>query len=308
MLSKFAVVSSILLSFPALIAGQDATGGDDKIGYSGELDSRDAGLGGTVNVVDSTTLEIPDFVIEDASAPALYWWGATDENLADGFRISEKEVTEEADGELLEIPLDSGMTTADFSVVGLWCEEFNVNFGQTTLEATDGSSSSGSGSSSASANDDESDEESDSSSQPSSGSRDSSKNIFEPVIEDQYNSARAYFLSVVGLLFLESAFHLPLFLLILFKRGKTWEKPMTTMRVDVTDSTLMQIGLMSSPQAAILFFMFTCTSFPLFRRSFHLLPRTTFLIIFVSRFSSVSTSFSLGIKTNSHRISTAMVG
>ena len=225
-----------------MIAGQDAAGGDSKIGSSGELSSLDAGLGGTVNVVDSTTLEIPDFVIEDASAPALYWWGATDDDLADGFRISEQEVTEEADGELLEIPLDSGKTTADFSVVGLWCEEFNVNFGQTTLKATDGSSSSGSGSSSGgasssnSADGDSSSAESDSSSQPSSGSKDSSKNIFEPVIEDQYNSARAYFLSVVGLLFLESAFHLPLFLLILFKKGKISRRLQYLKWVDVADN------------------------------------------------------------------------
>ena len=222
MLSKVLIVSSLLLSCPSLIAGQDAAGGDDKVGFSGELSSLDGGLGGTVNVVDETTLEIPDFVIEDASAPALYWWGSTDDDLADGFRISEQEVTEEADGELLEIQLDSGMTTADFSVVGLWCEEFNTNFGQTTLEATDGSSSSSGGSSSAGADDDEDEDdstESDSSSQPSSGSKDSSKNIFEPIIEDQYNSARAYFLSIVGLLFLESAFHLPQYLLILFKRG-----------------------------------------------------------------------------------------
>ena len=113
MLSKVALLSAVLLSCPALIAGQDADA-DDKIGFSGELSSLDAGLGGTVNVVDANTLEIPDFVIEDASAPALYWWGAVDENLEDGFRISEQEVTEESDGELLEIPLDSGFTTADF--------------------------------------------------------------------------------------------------------------------------------------------------------------------------------------------------
>ena len=222
MLAKFAYLSTLLISFPVLITGQDA-GGEDKTGFSGELSSLDAGLQGTVNVVDSTTLEIPDFVIEDASAPALYWWGSTGDELGDGFRISEQEVVDEADGELLEIPLDSGFTTSDFSVVGLWCEEFNINFGQTALAATDGSgSSNGDSSSSGEAADsgEASATESDDESTSSSGSRDSSKSIFEPIIEDQYNSARAYFLSVVGLLFLESAFHLPLFLLILAKRGK----------------------------------------------------------------------------------------
>lgn len=227
MLSKSVIVFSLLLSCPSLIAGQDDAGGDDKIGFSGELSSLDAGLGGTVNVVDENTLEIPDFVIEDASAPALYWWGATDDELADGFRISDEEVTEEAGGELLEIKLNSDVTTADFSVVGLWCEEFSTNFGQTTLEATDGSSSSSSGSSSAGADDDDSGE-SGGSNQSSSGSKDSSKSIFEPIIEDQYNSARAYFLSIVGLLFLESAFHLPQFLLTLFRRGQL---PAKTLRI-----------------------------------------------------------------------------
>ncbi|EPE34249.1 Ferredoxin reductase-like, C-terminal NADP-linked [Glarea lozoyensis ATCC 20868] len=42
----------------------------------------------------------------------------------------------------------------------------------------------------------------------------------EPILEDQYTAARAYFLCVVGLLFIESAIHWPLYFLELRNRGK----------------------------------------------------------------------------------------
>lgn len=42
----------------------------------------------------------------------------------------------------------------------------------------------------------------------------------QPIIQDQYTAARAYFLCVIGLLFLESIVHLPPYLLTLRKRGK----------------------------------------------------------------------------------------
>lgn len=39
----------------------------------------------------------------------------------------------------MTIELDAGKTITDVSVVGLWCEKFGIDFGQTTL-AADGSS------------------------------------------------------------------------------------------------------------------------------------------------------------------------
>lgn len=114
-----------------LVSAQDAS--VQKIGWTGKLSSLDGGLGGTVKVVDSTTLMISDYMLEDASAPALYWWGTTDGTLKDGFRISNEQVTEKASSDSLTIKLDAGKTTADFTTVGLWCERLNANFGQATL-------------------------------------------------------------------------------------------------------------------------------------------------------------------------------
>lgn len=110
-------------------------------GSSGKLSSLDGGLEGTVTVVDDTTVMIENYQLEDASAPALYWWGATDDDLSGGFRISNEQVSEESSSDSITIDLDADYTAADFSVVGLWCERLNANFGQATLS---GEGSSGS--------------------------------------------------------------------------------------------------------------------------------------------------------------------
>jgi hypothetical protein len=129
-LTTFALVA-FSFSLPTLAA-------DPKIGYSGTLSSLDGGLGGTVTVVDATTLKISGYKLEDASAPALYWWGATDDNLSGGFRISNAQVTSRAASDSLTIKLDAGKTTADFVTVGLWCEKFSADFGQARLTANGG--------------------------------------------------------------------------------------------------------------------------------------------------------------------------
>ncbi|KAF4912445.1 hypothetical protein CGCVW01_v011096 [Colletotrichum viniferum] len=112
-----------------------------KIGWSGKLSSLDGGLGGTVTVVDASTLMIIDYTLKDASAPALYWWGATDDVIKNGFRISNKQVTKAASTNTLTIKLDAGKTPADFSTVGLWCERLSADFGQATLKPSSGSAS-----------------------------------------------------------------------------------------------------------------------------------------------------------------------
>lgn len=114
-----------------------------KKGWAGKLSSLDGGLGGTVVVTDANTLVVQGYELEDASAPALYWWGSTSPNLADGFRISNKQVEQAATSDTYTIALDAGKTAADFMTVGLWCEKFSVNFGQATLAPSDGQSQTG---------------------------------------------------------------------------------------------------------------------------------------------------------------------
>lgn len=130
-----AITGLTLLCCSALAADQ---------GFAGTLSSLDSGLGGTVEVVDDKTLMISDYTLEDASAPALYWWGSTTDDLPSGFRISNEQITEAAPSDSLTIKLDAGKTAKDFSVVGLWCEKLSANFGQATLTADGASSSSAS--------------------------------------------------------------------------------------------------------------------------------------------------------------------
>ncbi|KAJ5017262.1 hypothetical protein K4K57_009168 [Colletotrichum sp. SAR 10_99] len=154
----FSQSTSVLLTglavFTALVSGQGNDTMTQKIGWSGKLSSLDGGLGGTLTVIDASTLMISDYTLKDASAPALYWWGATDDVIKHGFRISNEQVTKAASTNTLTIKLDAGKTPADFSTVGLWCERLSADFGQATLKASSGSGSSssgGSGSSSTSA-------------------------------------------------------------------------------------------------------------------------------------------------------------
>ena len=131
-------LSSIIL-VAGLFSGTLAEG-TDKTGYTGTLSSLSGGLQGTVTVVDPTTIKISNYELQDASAPALYFWGTTDGILKDGFRISNTHVTSAQPKPTdITIKLDTGKTTADFTTVGLWCEKFGIDFGQATLKPGSGS-------------------------------------------------------------------------------------------------------------------------------------------------------------------------
>ncbi|KAF9870915.1 domon domain-containing protein [Colletotrichum karsti] len=141
----FSQSTSILLAglalFSAVASGQSNDTMAQKVGWSGKLSSLDGGLGGTITVVDASTLMISDYTLKDASAPALYWWGTTGNTIKDGFRISNEQVTHAATSNSLTIKLDAGKTPADFATVGLWCERLSANFGQATLKPSSGSGS-----------------------------------------------------------------------------------------------------------------------------------------------------------------------
>lgn len=119
------------------------------VGATGKLMGKDGGLGGTVKVLNDSALEISGYTLKDASAPALYWWGSTNDKLSSGFRINNERVDKAATANSIVIPLDAGKKAADFSVVGLWCEKLSANFGQAALSKdgseTGSSTSSGSG-------------------------------------------------------------------------------------------------------------------------------------------------------------------
>jgi len=145
MLAK-AVLATIVLALSTLVSAEDKTG------YGGVIETKDGGLEGSFEVVDSTTLKLTGFTLVDGSAPKLYWWGSESDDLGSGFRISEEQIQGEHDNEDKTIKLDSGKTTDDFGYVGLWCEQFNANFGQAKLEKDGASAASSSSSSDSSSN------------------------------------------------------------------------------------------------------------------------------------------------------------
>jgi hypothetical protein len=167
----------------------------DKTGYGGEINGgQQSGLAGVITVKNTNTLLIKDYVLADASAPALHWWGTNTNQLSDGFRIANKQVTDISDGGDLVVVLDAGKTPSDFTTVGLWCERFHVDFGHAKL--VQGGAALGAGDS-----------------QFAASSR-------KPVIKDHYIAGRVYFLCVLCLLFFESMIHLPIFLVTCFAKGK----------------------------------------------------------------------------------------
>lgn len=136
-------------SLPTLALASLAAAADS--GWTGTIKTMDGGLGGTVMVVNDTTLMISGYTLKDASAPALHWWGSTTSDLPKGFRINNERVSQAATSDSLTIPLDAGHKASDFDYVGLWCESLNKNFGQAQLSKAAATSSGSAASASPSA-------------------------------------------------------------------------------------------------------------------------------------------------------------
>lgn len=114
-----------------------------KEGWTGTIKSLDGGLEGTFTVANDSALTLSGYQLKDASAPALYWWGSTSDDLSAGFRINNQRVDSASSADSIVIPLDAGHGPADFNYAGLWCERFKTNFGQAKL--TEPGSSTGDG-------------------------------------------------------------------------------------------------------------------------------------------------------------------
>ncbi len=101
-------------------------------GWTGVLNIKtDAGLGGTVTVVNDTAVMITGYTPKSATAPALHWWGSTAEDISKGFRVNSMRVsTATPDPTTIMVLLDSGKTASDFTYFGLWCESLSANFGR----------------------------------------------------------------------------------------------------------------------------------------------------------------------------------
>lgn len=93
---------------------------------------------GPITIVDAQTFLVPDFHY-DGLGPAGYFWltrGSQGLN-ANGLRLKDENGSGNAlkkyNGETVVITLPEEMTIYDFDYFGVWCKEFQVNFGQTRI-------------------------------------------------------------------------------------------------------------------------------------------------------------------------------
>ncbi|RWS12065.1 protein Skeletor: isoforms D/E-like protein, partial [Dinothrombium tinctorium] len=92
---------------------------------------------GPVTIVDAQTFLIPDFHY-DGLGPAAYWWATKGPRQGPGGvhlddeNGSQKKLRRYA-GETVVISLPEGKTIWDFDFFGVWCVEFQVDFGHTRI-------------------------------------------------------------------------------------------------------------------------------------------------------------------------------
>nr|CAH7763715.1 unnamed protein product [Callosobruchus chinensis] len=103
----------------------------------GKLSELHHGVSGEVYAVDGRTLHIKDFTY-DGQGPAAYFYASTNK-AADkrGFRLRDEngspEVIRRYRKEPVTLTLPEGKTLRDIKIFYLWCEDFDVNFGDVKI-------------------------------------------------------------------------------------------------------------------------------------------------------------------------------
>lgn len=114
-----------------------------EVGESGQLSSFMGGLQGDVVVKDAHTIVVKGFELQKLGGAPLYWYGSLKNDIPHGLRISEEDVAKVQKMPMdLTVKLDAGKSLSDFNYVGLWCEPYKINFGQTKRSETGGSNTS----------------------------------------------------------------------------------------------------------------------------------------------------------------------
>lgn len=129
------------LAYGTLVLGAIANAAE--VGESGQLSNLMGGVQGDVVVKDDHTIVVKGFELQKLGGPPLYWYGSLKDDIPHGFRISEEDVANvQKTPEDLTVKLDAGKSLSDFNYVGLWCEPYKINFGQTKLSKNGDSSTS----------------------------------------------------------------------------------------------------------------------------------------------------------------------
>nr|XP_022902500.1 protein Skeletor, isoforms B/C [Onthophagus taurus] len=103
----------------------------------GKLGEFQHGLSGEVFAVDGRTLHIKDFTY-DGQGPAAYFWAGSTKSVGNqGFRIRDEnnsgDVLRRYRKEGVTLTLPEGKTLRDIKWFSVWCEEFEVNFGDVKI-------------------------------------------------------------------------------------------------------------------------------------------------------------------------------
>lgn len=92
---------------------------------------------GPITIVDAQTFLVPNFHY-DGEGPAGYWWVTRGSRQAPtGLRLKDENGSPQPlrryTGETVVISLPDDKTIYDFDWFGVWCEEFNVDFGHVRI-------------------------------------------------------------------------------------------------------------------------------------------------------------------------------
>ncbi|GLJ59614.1 hypothetical protein SUGI_1515880 [Cryptomeria japonica] len=93
---------------------------------------------GPITIVDAQTFLVPDFHYDGLGPAAYFWLTRGSQGLqATGLRLKDENGSGQAlkkyVGETVVITLPEELTIYDFDWFGVWCKEFQVNFGQTRI-------------------------------------------------------------------------------------------------------------------------------------------------------------------------------
>jgi hypothetical protein len=105
--------------------------------FIGKLSELHHGVSGEVYAVDGRTLYLKDFTY-DGQGPAAYFYASTSRNAnSAGFRLRDEngsgEVIKRYRKEGVTLTLPEGKTLNNIKIFYVWCEEFEVNFGDVKI-------------------------------------------------------------------------------------------------------------------------------------------------------------------------------
>lgn len=115
----------------APVADSGASATHPLVGTVRELTTRSHAVSGTVTILDDRTIEVSNFVY-DGGGPSVFFYTGTDGNYTTsggGRAIGEMLNGRVRNGETVILTLPDDVTLDDFNGLSVWCDIFNISFG-----------------------------------------------------------------------------------------------------------------------------------------------------------------------------------